>query len=523
MAKVLHKDGLYNSALHLLHHIPKQGAFMIKSCRASITALLEESICNERFTYKGRKKNLAELVRNIREGRVDGGKVLGPATPAVVLKRLTPLRLRQGKCSERLTFEELRTMKDPPNVIYEFQLTAIKLWNALTLARRLYRNCMGGTGTAGADTIDCGEKPSLKKVVVGSWNMRASYFQSTTNPQFLISKLRNLASVAQEHSMVLIALQECPGLANRSNGRIRCLISEVEFFSAWEYCEAQTGREAAGFLFDPMVLRLITPPRVFASNMTHEASKCSHAFVRPPVLAIFAAAGQPYGGNAVAADSVAQRLGLLVVCNIHLKCSEGSRPDLPRADVDLLGSDLVQGWIEQHIKDAKAAAGRRDDTNCVLLIGDFNLAARYGGSNADRSTHAHESLPDHVRATYAGPAWEGLQSCGYTHLLQASDTTNFGPPVTQTSCAYDNALVRYSVVGSSSAVGLDAVPKASVCDIAAKEIADMSIIRKMAAPDAERSDEWSKAVARAANAMLLELQESLFTSWSDHKPMSVHL
>ncbi|MEW5308063.1 MAG: hypothetical protein WDW38_000050 [Sanguina aurantia] len=296
---------------------------------------------------------------------------------------------------------------------------------------------------------------SNPRLVIGSWNMRATYSMHGTNaPKFMPNKLEKLASVAEVHGMALIALQECPGPATRTADSLPSLTasphlpkggssSPASFFSSWEYCEAQTGEEGSGFLYDPTVLQLITAPVAFVHTTPRVEGIVDHSvFKRPPVLAIFKAAGR----GLERADIAAGQLGLVVVCNVHLKSSEKQSPELPQADVRLLASKCVQDWIDDQLRIAVAAQPRGGSSkHCVLIIGDFNLAGASAGQG-DSLVHgiAFEDLPEHVRCTYPGSAWDGLEGCGYRLLLHGGNPTNFGPPVTKTSCAYDNALVRFS-------------------------------------------------------------------------------
>ncbi|MEW5303885.1 MAG: hypothetical protein WDW36_006537 [Sanguina aurantia] len=457
---------------------------------------------------------------------------------ASLIKGLSELKLSTAALPVRLTLKELAAIRAPPTSINPYCLRAVRLLKGWSWGPPPYRDAGGVRATAlhewgsphpptGPASVPAQSHPRL---VVGSWNMRATYsMHGTDAPGFVPNKLERLAGVAEAHGMALIALQECPGPATRAADSLPSLTARphlpggrsaapASLFSAWEWCEAQTGEEGAGFLYDPTVLQLITAPVAFPNPTPRAEGGAGHAaFKRPPVLAVFKAAGR----GLERADAAAGRLGLIVVCNVHLKSSEKQSPELPQADVRLLASKCVQDWIDDQLRTAAAAQpGTGSPKHCVLIIGDFNLAGA-SACHGDSCLHGvdFEDLPQHVRCTYPGSAWEGLEGCGYRLLLHGGHPTNFGPPVTKASCAYDNALVRFS----DPEAGSMGVVRAGVCEVAGQEVIDMEVLRTLTAPNPKRTLEWEGTVAAVGKLMLSKARAALFTAWSDHKPIVVHL
>ena len=109
---------------------------------------------------------------------------------------------------------------------------------------------------------------AMPYLVVGSWNMRASSHMHSVGGgeqgiACLQTKLSNLAAVAMEEGMALIALQECPGKTlEAAADSINHLVfnkqlegGDKSYLADFFYIQAMTGLETAGFLYHSEVIR----------------------------------------------------------------------------------------------------------------------------------------------------------------------------------------------------------------------------------------------------------------------------
>ena len=256
----------------------------------------------------------------------------------------------------------------------------------------------------------------------------------------------------------------------------------------------------------------------------------SCGFRRPPVLAIFAPAKT---------GELTSKLGLLGVCNVHLKPSVGGKPDKPQEEVRLLASPKFQGWIDERMRDAEAVMMKEQtecggssaptsasaSVHCVLILGDFNLGTieptpALGDCNVLPGAEIPACL-GRMKHAFPGDAWDALlERCGYRALIPASETTSFGPPVAKESWPYDNALVRYSCPAGIS-LAKDALPAASasahVCHGAGKDmIYDFGDIHAM--PELHTSP-----IKSLIHDLGRRFQRLFYIMWSDHKPICVRL
>ena len=256
----------------------------------------------------------------------------------------------------------------------------------------------------------------------------------------------------------------------------------------------------------------------------------SCGFRRPPVLAIFAPAKT---------GELTSKLGLLGVCNVHLKPSVGGKPDKPQEEVRLLASPKFQGWIDERMRDAEAVMMKEQtecggssaptsasaSVHCVLILGDFNLGTieptpALGDCNVLPGAEIPACL-GRMKHAFPGDAWDALlEICGYRALIPASETTSFGPPVAKESWPYDNALVRYSCPAGTS-LAKDALPAASasahVCHGAGKDmIYDFGDIHAM--PELHTSP-----IKSLIHDLGRRFQRLFYIMWSDHKPICVRL
>ncbi len=168
-----------------------------------------------------------------------------------------------------------------------------------------------------------------------TWNVRASLELHVPTAKTLEAKVSNLAALVAQHGASLCALQECPGEKLAAAGArrheadgdgdgeeapeakvalppLRQLVQRCPQLRGWDYAEAQTRGEAAGFAYDAGVLQLLHGP------VAHYAPKpadgvAAFEFQRPPVLVVFARKDDtPMCAHAAP-------LGLLAVVSVHLR------------------------------------------------------------------------------------------------------------------------------------------------------------------------------------------------------------
>lgn len=260
----------------------------------------------------------------------------------------------------------------------------------------------------------------------------------------------------------------------------------------WEYREAQTGAEAAGFAFNPRVLRIVHGPTPFGDPP--RAGRVP--FQRPPVLAVFVAAGD------TPAAACAAPLGLIAVCSVHLKSVEGNHPEVQTQPELRRLSDDVDDWINSTLKDVAAALpGCAALPLTKLIIGDFNLA--YSEVGGPLNTNL---------ATAAGDAWRGLTDRGFRALVAEGTETNFAELVARGAC-YDNALL------SCSGVPLcERTTGAIVQDVISNELDDLERIVVAAEELRPLAPLASEFVGRLRQ---LFAEKFVYRRWSDHKPVMV--
>lgn len=426
---------------------------------------------------------------------------------------------------KNLTIKTLATMDDPCWDVLKFQESAICLQRILSLTQPCYAIAEDTPAASLFGRVPVysasGGEVEPSRLVIVSWNIKASSssFASTRSPTFMATKVESIGKAAQQAHASLIVLQECPTTAMNKTivGPLSDFAnnygsSSTSFFKRWDYCEAQTGGEAAGFLFNPLQLDLVSEPVAYHDNpymgtRAHFAqyfsgnSSAATSFERNPVLAIFRAKQGCKGGSI----SSAEHLGLIVVVNVHLKAAVGDSPNLPRAEMQLLGTPRVQEWIDQQLEKAVSQDYEVKGPHCVLIMGDFNLAAKYC---ADRD---HGDYPHYTTKTRPGHAWDRLlDTYNYECLLRACDKTNCGPPVTRGAHAYDNALVRF--IGDTDAIGLFDSPEAFVMDLLPFNGSIRAIFEQRLAAETDVEARFNPAE-----------KQQLWNTWSDHKPIYIHI
>ena len=360
-----------------------------------------------------------------------------------------------------------------------------------------------------------------------TWNVRASLELHVPTAKTLEAKVSNLAALAAQHGASLCALQECPGEKLAAAGArrheaegdgdgdgeapeakaalppLRQLVQRCPQLRGWDYAEAQTGGEAAGFAYDAGVLQLLHGPVAYFATKPADGV-AAFGFQRPPVLAVFARKDD----TPVCAH--AAPLGLLAVVSVHLKAYDAAtKSEQTRAELEHLGCDAFQHWLERGIDAAAAHAGSPWSSAAAprtrLILGDFNLAYAVGG--------------DMPPGPYAQAAWDPVTAPrngaqGFRVLLPPRQVTNFDTLVKEAAC-YDNALLRHS----------GGVPllraRAFVAQVLAAELADAAALQAAlqggAAPCTELLREF------VAMLPTLLAQKLVYRRWSDHKPVCVEL
>lgn len=512
IGEVFLEDGYFTKALQALSYVTGASSDSKSELCVSKASAVIEKICRKDWGNK--------LMSFVKLLDFDGVKraLLRPASELI---KYSPNEdsLRKEGLDKAITLSQLCSLPAVPSSMVTFYKKVNDLYQALTLSPPGY-SCPTSTFVSFSPPRNEGnivemlrsshrichsdsERPQLN-IVIGSWNILANAFYHI-NP----TKLNNLAKIAEQEGMALIALQEChsnPSAITKILSGCNC----PRFFTGWIYCQACTGQEAAGFLYNPKMLDLITGPAAFPHKPkvitgNDNISSIKGNFVRPPVIASFQITKPKTGDR----DHGELHTSLLVVCNVHLKSSEDNRACLPQENVVLLASKDVQKWITDATSDA-ARVMHSCNQHCVMIIGDFNLAG----------TAKNNQNSDHQKCTYPGLAWDGLDRQGFTRLLHANDTTSFGPPVTVCEAhAFDNALIRFT----NSSKGKNPTAEARVCDIAAKEISDMGCIRRLYSPPSGSLDTWDNFVSRETADMLKRWKHRLLLECSDHKPIAVHL
>lgn len=522
-------------ALHLLKVL--DGSEEVKKARTACVKALTQSVSDPCMADKPSQRHVAELLRDVellhgdQVTRANVDRFLG-LSAVLMMSGLTATKLCKWAAVDDISIDALFSMHNLHTDLVYFHLSAVKMHHALSLSPQPYVRLGDTEVTALLEGLALEDANVVRlaapKLVIGSWNMCASdKLHDPDAPSFLRTKLENLAKVAKREGMSLIALQECPSDSTCITNSLLSLQgtedagTSTAFFSSWDYVQAGSSGEQVGFMYDRSLLEIVTPPVVFP-KLSHTArdtscggaapvTSISHGFKSPPVLAIFEAAKL----NVWGANNAAQQLGLIVVCNVHRKSpSIGTVADPSQADIRLLASGPVQGWISKHISDAKAAQlGGSSCNHCVLIVGDINQAGNY----------YHAAAPPHLDWTHPGLAWEGLDSCGYKRLLLASITTHLGHPVAETSCAFDTAFVLFSdnlIVRACRA-------RAYVCDFATKEVADFvalcNLRESFATPDPGNSEAWDAIVHIDMGVMIDSLRRKLSAIWGNHKPMAIHI
>ena len=257
----------------------------------------------------------------------------------------------------------------------------------------------------------------------------------------------------------------------------------------------------AAFVFHESVLQMIGSPRPFhvacdavgrikmedgLARMRPAAARCC-TFQRPPILALFRPSAGPDGNLRVAPH------GWLAVVSVHLKAFDGSL-EQTKAEVGGLAEHIVP-WMEREVALEKEKYNASNiavapDVTTYIIMGDFNLSVK--------------------------------DSVLFTDLLPPGQPTNMGPPVTQHDKCYDNILYRRE--GEDQHAPPAPQPgSAKVFPVMQKELDEMhelvSVLKKF--QTSLGKELTAKFVQR--NEMEKALKTTVYNSWSDHKPVYVHL
>jgi hypothetical protein len=391
---------------------------------------------------------------------------------------------------------------------------------------------------------------------IGTWNIRAygpmhdiPSYGDQANKRSLPRKLESLSKLVSSCSLQLIALQESPGrkMGFEDAAHVEDLLETVartlpnDPLQGWKIRSALCGRESATFLFNEKVLQMIGDPQAFdqavlqaddaeadtdddaVSNEdavapgTDVDSSVADTFRRPPILALFLPATGPEGHRLASAH------GCLAVVSVHLKSYDKGLAQT-KAEVRGLAQHVVpwmEGEVERRMKQQDA-----QDVTTYIIMGDYNLAEDDTASALGGRNNIF---------TFGGDAWSALKEKGFEPLLSPGEPTNMGPPVTKFDRCYDNILykrVNNTASGECREPAQPAAPcvpsgqRALVFPVMEKELADMK--RLLYALDSVKTSFVQVGMAihftpRQRSQMEKAWKKQIFSDWSDHKPVYVHL
>ena len=401
-----------------------------------------------------------------------------------------------------LSLAELAALSPEQRVEMEVGSTAFgRAATLVTLLSRSQPSWLSGTAAAERALVDEAQESHLR---VLCWNVQASL---TTHgvPDCLPAKAASLAELLSDPVVgypALLALQECPGTGVRDNperpaiaGALAAVVCE-----RWRYVQANTGSEAAGFLYDSdRVEPAGEEPflHTYAEPDWPSPTEDPLYVPRPPVLALF--------------RTCALAPTLLALLSVHLKSAKGTGFEaaaMARQQLGALSANVLP-WA-QHL--AAAAAGQLPIA--FLVLGDFNLHGRDDNSELIISDR-----------TSPGDEWAGLTNAGFRPLLPRNSPSNLGRPICDVNCSYDHvwahgvhpsskAFVHRPLVLVEQLQELDDVRKWLSC------VADVDqpargggMRRSLVATLAHEAAQWLKAHVRTG----------VNKEWSDHWPLIAEL
>jgi hypothetical protein len=331
---------------------------------------------------------------------------------------------------------------------------------------------------------------------MGSWNIRAYDKVFHKIKKCLPSKMAALAHVVNQQHWSAFALQECPSHVEFDK-QLRDEFYHHPVFLNWDLLTIDLGSERCGIGFDKEEWEVITSKETDRIIIMHAFNTISSVFQfrRLPALSFLRHKKNQPSSNVIALVSV------------HLK-SVSSKEDASqtRAEIEFLGSHLTTYVAE--------VAKRLEITEAysTLLVGDFNL-----------------SPPTSGLLETAG-VWKGLIESGFTMALSSDIKTNvfeYNAAGNSTNTndkaleyeeeegqAYDNAW--FSSKTSSLIVS------GEVFDLVSNERKE-SLARVEAALDCERSGLSELERETSLRYIRRGLQADFFTSFSDHKPITIIL
>jgi hypothetical protein len=273
---------------------------------------------------------------------------------------------------------------------------------------------------------------------LGSWNLRCSagYHECRKTLQ---AKLEHVAALARSEQWSVIALQEAPGAAQRSDDAIqRGLLSTLG--AHWRWHEVALGKdqlEVGGFAYDTQLWT--------REELEEPAVAEKDAFKRAPVCILL--------------RSVTQPQTILALASVHLKArsaadakpggdadeddadaGEDGRTPSTRAMAALEATRLevkalaAQGGVAARLITAaeQSVAGQPAALAFVAVLGDFNL------SWTTTDPFCNPTWPGSQAS-----AWNGLSALGFDPLIADGRATN-AHEVMLSRCehCFDNCLVR---------------------------------------------------------------------------------
>jgi hypothetical protein len=204
---------------------------------------------------------------------------------------------------------------------------------------------------------------------------------------------------------------------------------------------------------------------------------------------------------------------------VHLKSYDKKGLARTKAEVRGLAKHVVpwmekevNKWMEQEVKNAQAVT-------TYVIMGDYNLAE-------DDKASAFGGID---KFTFGGEAWSALKEQGFEPLLSPGEPTNMGPPVTKFNRCYDNILYKRvnTASGECRKPAQPALPchgsRAGVFPVMEAELADMKHL--LDALDSVNTKFVQEGMAKFVQRSEMEKawKEQIFSDWSDHKPVYVHL
>lgn len=360
----------------------------------------------------------------------------------------------------------------------------------------------------------------LAKLVVGSWNAMATRPEHAVTVEMLRRKALNLADVASERGMSLLAVQECPGAYIRREGKPPAraalvagstlkdaLLATLNKDGARKfqgvnvtvpcvYSDGTDQGEAHCLLWDTHVLQVDNVDRMPVSlagllaveakgpgdrggaEVREGSGYKSELFHRAPVLGMFRMVQAPH-----------RRLAVL---SVHLK-SGGD--DKTAAEVQLLADHAVPYVLQEFCPQPQDA---------VLICGDFNLA------------------PSH-------PAFQGLRELGFAYVCDGRPTNQAEWLRGGNAYVYDGAWLWHAA-GCSGARAAGEVVENRDMQLALRDREALMALLAGWEPQSRFASELrgemfggrgGTGILATPNFLIDLFKRKVMADWSDHKPIAV--